>query len=1237
MSETPNHVFDVRTVPLGGKVLVEASAGTGKTYAIATLVVRFIVERQLSIEQVLVVTFTEAATAELRGRIRQRLKEAETVLSELLSGADEYSGDANLLAILKAIDQKQGARKSVRLALSNFDDASIFTIHGFCHRALNENAFESGIEFEGELLQDPRGLIDLVLLDFWSTELHDAEPEFVEFLSNCTPKISYDKLKGLARYAVSAADYDLVSASGAATPVEPAEYHAAFERVRTLYDRPALEDWFESAPVKSQSYNKRNLPNRLDEFETLASARGKLPKLPKMLEKLGEEFLRSTAKGPIDPPPFFAAVDKLINARKRLDAQLQQSASEFLQRLVSFTSREYERRKTKNNQLSFDDLLLRLAQALNRPPRQSSRGSSQLSASLFRRFPVALIDEFQDTDPVQWSVFSKVYSPEAASLFLVGDPKQAIYSFRGADIFAYLEVARTIPEQRRYSMAVNYRSDPGLIEGVNRLFSKNSQPFWLKDLQYHAVEPREGAAPALQLSGEQPGLSFRFYERSDSGGRAKSVPQEFEAAAAIEVTRLLNSEARLCGRALRPSDFAILTRTNRSAFESKAALSARGVPSVVLGDRSVFEYGEAGELQYLLAAALEPSSFRATRAALTTELIGLNANDLVQLDADEDAWEQWHARFRRYHGLWHHEGFVQMIRALLRECKVPERLLSLGDGERRMTNLLHLIELLHGAAMGQYLGPRSLYQYLKSQRTRGTTSLESEQIRLESDADSVVITTVHKSKGLEYPIVLCPNLSQDILAFSGDLATRYHDGENPSRLKLNVDLARYEQGFTAMETEGLAENLRLLYVAVTRAKHHTVVFWGATSPYSNSALAYLLYADGPPDSGSRKAMAEQISCLGDDQLLAAIEQVAPGAPLAGVAIGSLEQEKENDAEYSRRPNPLGKLGYRSLTDPITLWARTASFSELSSDKGAPAQHATGKDHIDEAVLHTEVLEFPQERDQPCTLADFPGGANTGNFFHAVLEFCDFQQPATSASTEALIADALRKHNLSLDLLSLAATSLDECFECPLKDGFSLGQISPRDRLNELEFFLPVGSGPTGASDASSVGLLTPSNLGQVFRNHPSDAVDPSYPKLVDVLEFAPLHGYLKGFIDLVFRHRNKWYLVDYKTNNLGATYSDYSGNHLRGAMAQHHYILQYHLYTLAVDRFLRFRLPDYTYDRDFGGVLYLFLRGMHKNLPSSGVFFEKPPPARLSALSRLFSTDASVVDRDKLTRGRTIL
>ena len=1217
--------FDASRVPLSGTNLIEASAGTGKTYAIASLFVRLVVEQGLDVDEILVVTFTEAAAAELRDRIRQRLRDAVLAYDDPAQAEPDL---ARLVARRREAGRGDADRRRLEASVHAFDEAAISTIHGFCHRVLADRAFETGVAFDTELIIDDGPMVEESVRDFWASQLHAADERFVRYLYE--RRVGPSSLLELARLATRHAYAPIrPGSSDPGPPPAQREYDEAFAHARQVWRTSRLgvlealdgfgyfhESWHvEDAPVWAMS---------IDAFLRDPEP-GSALDCPYFDNFLPQTMLAKTysaaKKAGRRPPshPFFDAWQSLAQARDAWMAHLRAREVDLRRRLAKFVRGQLPRRKAQASVQSFDDLLTRLREAL------TGRGGKALARAIRQRYRAALIDEFQDTDPTQFAIFDAIYGTggkgagkvkDAAPCFYIGDPKQAIYGFRGADVFAYLQAARDCTTQ--YTMATNWRSDPALLRSVARLFAVHD-PFLLEGIDFVDVAARPGATDELWCDGQTvPAMTIDFVPRTGDNETKNQIRNdwaetELPRRVAADISRLLRSDTRIGGpdgRRVTAGDVAVLVRKNDQAFRMQRALRDLGIAGVVYGDATVFDTPEAAELSRVLAAIVEPTRSGLLRAAVTTELLGVTAHRLEQmLGADDDAdWSDWVDRFRRWHGQWTERGFVQMFRALIEQPGVQARVLSLTDGERRMTNLLHLGELLHEASGDEHLGPAGLLRWLADRVRRPPQVADAYKLRLERDDQAVQLVTVHRSKGLEYPVVYCPYLWDGSLLFSSEEDYLVvHDPDAGHELEIDVRLKEDKRSKLQLaKAEKRAENLRLLYVAVTRARHRCVLTWGGFWRSEHSPLAYLLHAPTEATIADPQTVATRLKKADDAALLRQLQARGDGA---WEIRHSQPPPADDRLRHGSTPVEIGASRRPQRTLDRTI--RVSSFSALASSGTVGPVADEGRDH-DERATATATAGFDPapEAGPPIVLASFPRGARAGNFFHDVLEHVDFA--ADRPAIAACVRDKLRAHGMFADAwVDVATEAVADCLRTPLvtSEGFALCDVAPSRRISELEFILPV------ADDRDRALALTRDRLAAAFADAPR-GLPAGYADRLSRLSFPALRGFLKGFIDLVFEHEGRWYVVDYKTNFLGERADDYTPDRLGETMAEDHYILQSHLYSVALVRHLTRAQPGFSYDEHFGGIAYLFLRGMSPATgPSRGIWFQRPPAARIEALS----------------------
>lgn len=1192
---TPLQLEHIR--PAGAR-LIEASAGTGKTYTIAALYLLLVAETGLPVEEILVVTFTKAATAELRDRIRRRLIEARQAFA---AGA---SDEPLLAALLQRADDSQRTLRWLDRAIVDFDQAAIFTIHSFCQRALADHAFESGMPFEAELINDQTALLQEVLDDFWRREVCAGDPRLVRFLlqQRLTPESLLSELRPwlgkpyLHLRAPAAAARSLVELEQAmldAWQAAAASWQQEQQEVRQL---------LQTHPgVNRRSYNKRNLPAWLDELAEYLSVAPQLPEPSKNLYRFTSTELAVQA-GDKAPPqhPLFTACETLLAACKTYQSALENQLALLRVQALQQLWQELPALKRRRGVLSFDDLLSGLQQALDGP------GGENLLLKLRQSYGAALIDEFQDTDPLQWDIFSRLFAETGLPFYLVGDPKQAIYSFRGADIYAYLTAKLATPEG--YTLGTNWRSDPPLIDAVNALFSQAPRPFLLDAIDFLPVQPRPSQEQGSSLQEEgAPAAPFRFWclgsehqpstAKNDQLSKDAALPQVANAVAA-EIARLLQSaeagQLRLGERAVEGGDIAVLVRKHQQGAAIIRALQERGIACVQQSRDKVFASAEAAELEQLLAAVLEPTREAVLRAALTTACLGSNGNDLARLSADERAWQQILERFQGYHQLWRERGFIRFFRTLLQQEGVHARLLAYVDGERRLTNLLHLSELLHAQAADTGIGMEGLLSWLVQQR-REPSADDAAELRLESDERLVKVVTIHASKGLEYPIVFCPFLWDGPTRSNRQAPITFHDPQQHHRAVLDFGSAEFDAGCALAEEEQLAEDLRLAYVAMTRARHRCYVVWGKCNGLQATGLGWLLHgrhvsADAAPLPGLRAVIKERPAA----ELLQDLQRLADLQPAA------IWLEPMPVAPVGKMPAPAAishALQARPFKRELRPRWRISSFSWLAG------QVVPGAERPDYDVELTPAAE-PGEASG---IFAFHRGGRPGICLHSIFEHWDFTDP-DEQRLRSLVSRQLRRYGFETEWTDTIAAMVRDVLATPL-DGqaLRLAELPRTRRIDELEFHYPLVGLDGGA-------------LAHLLREHgflPQIALQERLGRL----QFSLSAGFMKGYIDLIFEYQGRYYLADYKSNWLGASHADYSAERLAAVMGEQGYYLQYLIYTVALHRYLRQRLPDYDYEQHFGGAYYLFLRGM---TPESGlrhgVFHDKPPAALIDALDRYLRT-----------------
>jgi exodeoxyribonuclease V beta subunit len=1216
--------FDLLRVPLAGVNLLEAGAGTGKTFTIEGLYLRLIIEKALPVGEILVVTYTVAATEELRDRIHRRLHDAVAAFS---SGG---SADSLLKAMLsKFPDPRERLlfQERLRAALRDFDEAAIFTIHGFCRRILQENAFESDALFDTALITDELSLREEIVDDFWRTHFYETLPEVAGYALASGFNPGY--LRELLGKVIFHPQIEIIPRIAPPSPAAVGERVAAFKSaVAGLLAawpeaRGEVGEKLSSPALHANVYGGK--AGKLQAMMDVFVASGECFPLPADLEKFTSRKLAEKTKKNQEPPDhdFFRicqAVREQADALKQeLDYYLLFLKTEF----AATVKKKLAQRKEKDQVMFFDDLLIRLRDAL------AKSGGEELAAIIGTRYRAAMIDEFQDTDPVQFAIFRTVFGRGAHPLFLIGDPKQAIYSFRGADIFAYMKAAADV--QGKYTILENWRSEPGLIKAVNALFSGRNNPFVYEAIAFREAEaPPEKVYEFLTLQGRrEPPFQFWFVpaEKYGEPGQtlAKDKAQQIIArAVAGEISRLLilarQGHALIGKRPLQEGDIAVLVRKHREARLLQDGLRRLKIPAVIQKTGNVFDTKEAEELERIMRALAAPEEERLVRAALLTDIMGVGVEGLEALRSDEKAWGNFLEKFGNYHDLWFEAGFMGMFASLMAGEGVKPRLLSLPDGERRVTNLLQLTEVLHRRSEEEKSGVLGLLQWLSRQRNPATPRLEEHQLRLESDERAVRIVTIHQSKGLEYPVVFCP-FTWEGAEVRGD-AFAFHGQPGAEGITCDLGSAYAAVNRTRAAREMLAENVRLLYVALTRARHRCYFIWGRFNKADTSAPAYLFhYGKGVAQAGDDlvAAVAADYGKLDDEAMSRQLADIA----LRGEGNIVLAEIPPGAGKIlPPRPEERDPLTFREFAGKIDRSWRIASFSSLAPGQPHGAETPDYEGAFDPGELsHGEfspVVGGPREASFNETegardIFSFPRGARAGTMFHEILRYLDFQEPDGQAS-RSLVTRKLQTWGFASRWAEVVISLLGKVVSAPLlpfpaagktEAPFTLSSLTANDRLNELEFYFPLRR-------------LAPENLQSIFGRagaalpgygvrEAAGRMRPGFSLEAGRLRFSPVRGFLKGFMDMVFSSGGRFYLVDWKSNFLGSRGTDYGPAALQRAMRENFYILQYHLYVLALHLYLGARLPDYRYERHFGGVYYFFLRGIDPALgPEYGIYRDRP-------------------------------
>ncbi|MFN2320677.1 MAG: UvrD-helicase domain-containing protein [Dermatophilaceae bacterium] len=1120
--------FDIAAPLPTGTVLLEASAGTGKTWTIAALVTRYVAEGVATLPQMLIVTFGRAASQELRARVREQLVIAEGALSQALTGDEQVPADP-LLALLIGTEPDELTRRHrrVRAALTHFDAATIATTHQFCQQVLRSLGVAGTSDAGATLVEDLDDLLVEVVDDLYLRGFIRADS---------APFFTRSEALEIARLAVS-------------------DFHAE---------------------------------------------------------------LRPTAAEPGSAPDRRVKFARAV--REELDI-----------------------RKRRLQVMHYNDLLTQLAGAL-------TQDDSPARARMRQRWQVVLVDEFQDTDPIQWQILERAFAGHAQAMVLIGDPKQAIYAFRGGDIVTYLSAARTATDTR--TLPTNYRSDSALVDALGVLLGRAE----LGDPQI-AVHRVHGHSAERRLVGPRRGAPVRLRQvRSDGhlAGNTKmpAVRAHITRDLATDIAALLSSGATYCGDPIQARDVAVLAHRGVDLLAAQRALHELGIPAVSASGASVLQSHAAHDWLTLLEAMVAPHRSLLTRAAALTDLLGYNvaALDAVADDGSADALDDELAgRCRDLAAVYARQGIAAVLE-LLTTAGLSARVLGQIGGERSLTDLRHVAQILHETARRDDLGLVALLAWLQGAMAEDAPqSSGSRTRRLDSDAAAVQLVTIHGSKGLQYPVVYLPTLAARWVSDTPPIP-RFHEPA-PERTRC-IDVGgpagnpTWADSVTAYKTEDAGESLRLLYVAMTRAQSQVVTWWAPSTNARHSPLHRMLFGREPGSA----AVPDTTALPKDDSAAAAV--LRRWSDAGAFALEDADIADTAPAAPQAAPPDLALARWTRTIDED--WRRT-SYTALSSPAESVRVQAAGDVGSEpETLRRADEPDLPElvlpdspglpgletavpGSDTPSPMADLPVGATFGSLVHAVLERADPQAADLRAELFDHIREQLKEwpvDGLDTEALSGALVAVCDSPLGPLAGDVTLREIGRRDRLCELDFELPLDGGDRRSRDRGTdlapgprLGDLAPLLHAYLPQGDPIRRWGNTLQASPDLAE-QPLRGYLTGSVDVVLRTGGRYLVVDYKTNWLGRgdeplTAAHYRPELLADAMGHSSYPLQAILYAVVAHRFLRWRLQRYDPRRHLGGVLYLYVRGMCG--PATpvvdgqpcGVFSWRPPADLVIALSDL--------------------
>ncbi len=1130
--------------------MIEASAGTGKTFSVAVLVLRLLVEREVPIGKILMMTFTNAAVAELSDRIRLFIRQGHDCLQD-----PDHANQAmrRILVDGKSEDQMAHARKLLQKAMLELDQVSVLTIHSFCSRMLSRFAFETGQSMNTEPIGNIKELAALLVDDFWRTNVATLPSQMLKALMTKV-KFSRETLLGAITESVEGKEYAYMVEGARCQNLEFVEFST----------RDAIRD------------------NR-DSCRAIFSLKGQ--RIPKSyMEKLEqddfdgiiEDFLKARAKKSKYTESFTDLAEWIDRPTRELQLLVKKINSHAISEIVPSINRLMEERSL----ITYNQMVERMKSALN-------EANGQLLKSVMRdEYKAVFIDEFQDTDTSQFEVFRQSFIEDHAShntvVFLIGDPKQMIYAWRKADMTTYLKARELVGEGEVYHMKENFRSSERMIRSMNLFFKKHDSfdTFLMGgmveyiDVEYPQFPKTRGEL--VRIPEQNAEVPIEIMVHDNKVDRRKRMMGQLMELIGHESNLVIPDEDNPGGyRRIRCSDIGILVRKNNEAAEVKRLLTRFGIPAVQIDESSIFNSWEAKQLLYILEAFLSRTPDN-IRRAMNGPITRLNFDKLNRLDLDQITED-----FRQCHDLLASEGVFNAVNRFLVLFGIRHLLAFEAelDGERSYANLVQLMEILHEAETDLRFSPDDLVSWLRNRLSDADSNKSDFEQRIESDEDAVRIVTIHKSKGLEYNVVFAPYLS---LSSSDKHTYGSYRKDGGYFFAENEFMEPWQKGLSQMEAD--QENRRLMYVAVTRSKYK----------------AFLHY--NKSDASEPKSVIGQFIRNVINQFTAGNTSIGiknPGQALVweGTApLVSVHQFDNDETKALMYPSEDRFMHLRgNQTRPITRifdghppfdnWRRLSysSIKSSASEKGTPR----------ERVEHDEGLEN-------FIFNEFPKGAKAGSILHLILERIDFTEtdpekwmPVISEALDFYRLKGGRERQVTRilewigHLLSVDLTVGGETFK--------LNQVGPQDLIPEFEFDFRLGEFEVGTLATAAGDIPVKVNQGM-----------------------GTLRGIMNGKMDLFFRKNGKYYILDWKSNHLGGTLEDYGSEQVRTAMEESNFNLQYLIYTVAARKYLATRIPTFDYERDFGGVIYLFMRGVRRE-GNTGLFFEKVPTDVLHRVDGIFS------------------
>ncbi|WP_425619598.1 exodeoxyribonuclease V subunit beta [Buchnera aphidicola] len=1145
--------LNIFKILLNGINLIEASAGTGKTFTIILLYLRCLLgigdvqnQKKLRIHEILVLTFTNAAKEELYIRLKKTIN---NLYLSCVNNTD--TNDPICKLFLKKIKDMNEAVSILKKAKNNIHEAAIYTIHSFCQKILQSNNFYINYVFQDKIIDKEDNLYIKTTEDFWRLYIYHLPENIIKIIFQYY-KNPNDLLKIIKPFIhMKLFNYTVKILNNKHLILLHEENIKKIDYIKKIWLRhyPTILKKLNDIKINKKIYNQFNISRWINNITKWSESETKDYYLPIALKYFSQENIKKNTIYYINIEYIlFKEIEIILKYNFSLKYIVALYAMQKIQKLL-------KKEKEKQSLLGFDDLLSNVLMILKK--------EKNLRTLIRKTYPIALIDEFQDTDIVQYKIFNLLYkNNEKSALFLIGDPKQAIYSFRGADVFSYLSIKSKI--KKYYYLDTNWRSSVNMCDSINFLFSQNNNPFILPEISYTPIISSKKNVHMNFLINDIPQIPIRFFVHKKTEiyldeyqlWIAKQCAQEIS----YWLTCAQNGQAKIITvnkeKILSPNDIVILVKNKKEANIIKQALQKINIFSIYYSDKnSVFKILDAQELLWILESILEPENIKLLQQSISTHILQVISSKIQKKNNNQSYYMI--EKLYEYYEIWNNTSIFHMIQVMILDYQKNADIIDLNINYVKNLNFLHIAEILQEKF--QYFNKkRSLIHWFQSKILDTKEPLPEEYIRNYPECQFIRIITIHKSKGLEYPIVWIPF----IIDFNSSLLPIYHN----KNYEAIIDITHNEKYFKISDTERLAEDIRLLYVAITRSIVHCCI---GLSCLIKKKIKNRIY-DNDIHKSSIGYIIQNGQPMHYKNFLKKLNQLS---------INNILEVRNNKKKYilSKTKNIYlinQPIDYNKKNNNI--WNIT-SFTKLKKENNLfELQKST-------ILLNQYNNKTLKKKYEKLTIYNFPKGKNTGLMMHDILKNLN----TLATKEDQWFSDILKKYNISLKWTNTLIFWIKNILNISLNDkNMRLSNITQISCIKELEFFLPIKN------------ILYNSDFNKIIQSF--NAIN------LPTLSFNPIKGILTGCIDLFFIWNKKYYILDYKSNWLGDDNTCYSLKNIQIEIMKNRYDLQYHIYTVAIHKYLKQKIKDYHYQYDFGGVFYFFLRAIENKKENHGVFYTKP-------------------------------